>query len=464
MRRDASSLTWRIARRLTAIVIVAAAIAYGLLFWQVWSSASAIDRNDALNAAEDLAAKVESADGRVVVTDPGSIAGPQDVAAGIVRYTVTDDAGAIVAASPWPTAPQADPGKRLYLASHASPAGHRFYGAVLRKTIDGRQVTVQVERQSDDPTLLVESVLDEFFEHGTWILAVVMAALLAIAIVATRDAMSVLTVLSRDAAALGSDQPGRRLSEKGVPREALSLVRAVNTALARLDAALAQQREFAADAAHELRNPLSVLRAQVDSLADATAANALRGDIEHMARVVDQLLKIAQIDSFVMGADEGADLKAAAMKVASLLIPTALAEDKSIDLVLPEAGGQVRGNLDAIVLALRNLVENAIRYAPAGSCVEIVVDAGGAVAVVDRGPGIPVALRQRVFERFWRADRAGVGTGLGLAIVAKVMELHGGRAEVAETPGGGTTMTLRFRPVAAPSVTVAAPIPPADAA
>ena len=447
MSRRPPSLTWRIARRLTVIVLITAMIAYGLLFWQVWSAADRMDGNDVYGEAAMLAARVGVLDGTVTVGQPAEFADARDEATGILRYAVTDADGTIVAASPWPTAPQSVSDANRYLAHHGAPASHKYFGAVIRKVLAEHVVTVQVERQGDDPALLVESVVDEFFEHGTWVLAVLLAALLAISIVATRDAMSALFVLSRNASALRPDSPGLRLSEDGVPREALSLVRAVNIALSRLDTALAQQRDFTANAAHELRTPLSVLRAQVDTLADVKAAAGLRQDIEQMTRVIDRLLKMAQLDSSVIGPREVADLKTAATTVASLLIPVALAEDKSIEVVLPAAGGLIHGNLDIVVLALRNVVENAIRYAPAGSCVEIVVGADGSIKVVDRGPGIPAAVRNKVFVRFWRADRTGAGTGLELAIVAKVMALHGGRADVAETPDGGTTVSLVFRAV-----------------
>jgi signal transduction histidine kinase len=106
---------------------------------------------------------------------------------------------------------------------------------------------------------------------------------------------------------------------------------------------------------------------------------------------------------------------------------------------------RVLGNADAIADAVRNLVENAVHQSPAGGEVAVTVSREGTVSVADRGPGVPEADRQRIFERFWRGR--GVtrqGAGLGLAIVAEIAKAHGGSIEVADRPGGGALFALRI--------------------
>ena len=111
----------------------------------------------------------------------------------------------------------------------------------------------------------------------------------------------------------------------------------------------------------------------------------------------------------------------------------------------------VRGNKDAIHQAVRNLVENALRFAPEGTEVEIAVDPAGSVSVSDHGPGVPPGERDMLFRRFWQGERKkrdGGGAGLGLAIAQRIAETHGARLEVADNPGGGARFTLSLPVVA----------------
>jgi signal transduction histidine kinase len=105
----------------------------------------------------------------------------------------------------------------------------------------------------------------------------------------------------------------------------------------------------------------------------------------------------------------------------------------------------VRGNQDAIYQALRNLVENALRYTAEGTEVELTVGTDGKVAVSDRGPGIPAADREKLFNRFWRADRSSTGnSGLGLAIAQRIATVHRGSLEIDDNPGGGARFVLQI--------------------
>ena len=133
------------------------------------------------------------------------------------------------------------------------------------------------------------------------------------------------------------------------------------------------QREFTADAAHELRTPLTILRSRVDTLADRGASKALHQDIEGMARIISQLLDIAELDTFSIDPLEKADLRAICAEVAEFAAPLALAKGKNIALSGSDAPVWVNGNPEMLSRAIRNLVENAINYSPPGTTVEIVV-------------------------------------------------------------------------------------------
>lgn len=235
-----------------------------------------------------------------------------------------------------------------------------------------------------------------------------------------------------------------------MPREILGLVQAVNSALDRLGAGFEVRRQFTADAAHELRTPLAVLRAHIDTLADGSVAGELRRDVDGMTRIVGQLLRVARLDAMVVDPHRHCDLGEGAVAVASLLIPAALDGGRQIEV--RGAGHPVwaAGDADLVFHALRKLVENAIAYSDPGPAIEIVVANDCTLRVTDHGPGIPADLAERIFQRFWRFDRSREGASFGLAIVRRSMELCGARVALSETPRGDATFTLGFRPGCAP--------------
>jgi signal transduction histidine kinase len=233
-----------------------------------------------------------------------------------------------------------------------------------------------------------------------------------------------------------------------MPQEVIPLVRAVNQALDRLEEGFRGQREFTADAAHELRTPLAILRTQVDMIDDRELAKSLRDDIESMSRLVNQLLDIAELETFVIGEGEVANLSAIATEIAAYIAPLALSQHKTVAVAGADQSVRVRGNADTLGRAIRNLVENALTHTAAGTTVEISVDPAGALRVMDRGPGVPSAEREQIFRRFWRRDRRRAGSaGLGLAIVKRIAEMHRATIDVSDRPGGGAIFTLRFSDV-----------------
>ena len=203
-------------------------------------------------------------------------------------------------------------------------------------------------------------------------------------------------------------------------------------------------RTFAADVAHELRTPLAVLRAQLDNIQDSKIAAALCADIDQMSRMVSQLLAATQLDWVALDADDMADLRAVCTSVAAHLAPIAIRENKSLEVVGVDHSVIVHGNADALEQAVRNLVENAIRYSARKTTVTIKVSDEPAIHVLDRGCGVPADKRQVVFRRFQRSDRRGGGSGLGLAIVQRTAEIHGAIVEVNDRPGGGAVFSFRF--------------------
>jgi two-component system OmpR family sensor kinase len=255
-------------------------------------------------------------------------------------------------------------------------------------------------------------------------------------------------------------------AEQSVPVEALPLVRSLNDLLDRLRTALAAQRAFVADAAHELRTPLAALKLQLqlaeraqDGPERAAALAELAGGLERSAHLVQQLLTLARQDPGAAPAAASGAVALPALVRQAVADHALLAEAREIDL---GAAGTEEGAVGAVVTGdaaglrtlLANLVDNAIRYTPAGGRVDVSAGSDGGVPfleVADTGPGIPAPERGRVFDRFYRAPGGGeVGSGLGLAIVKAIAERHGAEVLLADTPGGGLTVRVRFEGAAAP--------------
>ena len=173
-----------------------------------------------------------------------------------------------------------------------------------------------------------------------------------------------------------------------------------------------------------------------------TNIGPLKDDVISMSRLVEQLLSLARLDRLVIQENDVVDLSQVSRKVATNLGHIAINGGHSLEVLGADNPVLVRGNADALEQAVRNLVENAIKYSPRGGLITTEVDELGTIKVIDRGQGIPKEIRNIIFERFERADRRGDGCGIGLSIVQRTIDAHGGIIEVSDTPGGGATFTI----------------------
>jgi signal transduction histidine kinase len=321
-------------------------------------------------------------------------------------------------------------------------------GASLRVDIDGEPVWIQVGEDMTHRDALLDDVVNEFFGRVGWITAPILLLLLVIEIVIVRRGLQPMIRASALAAQIGPATVDLRLPTDRMPRELAPLVAAVNGALNRLEHGFRAQREFTADAAHELRTPLAILRAHIDTIEDRPLAASLRQDIDAMSRLVAQLLDIAELDTLVIASDEVADLTAVCGWTVNFLKPLATAEGKQVEVIADPEPVLIWGNQETLGRAVRNLVENALRHTAPGTRVVIRLTDNPAIHVADRGPGIAAEERDLVFQRFWRRDRRGGrgagSAGLGLSIVSRIVAAHGGRISIGDNPDGGAVFTIRF--------------------
>jgi two-component system OmpR family sensor kinase/two-component system sensor histidine kinase QseC len=234
----------------------------------------------------------------------------------------------------------------------------------------------------------------------------------------------------------------------GLPSELAPLGSALNALLARLRGSFAAQRSFVADAAHELRSPLTALKLQVDLVRRAPdeaarqqALQELGQGTERMQRLVEQLLALARAEPG--GAEDALqdlDVVEPVRQATADTIPLAVASGVELELDAPPAE-QARADAAALRMLARNLIDNAVRHAGRNGRVRVQVaagDGGVILRVDDSGPGIPAAERARVFDRFYRRDgESTAGSGLGLAIVRAIAERHGAAVRLDDSPLGG---------------------------
>lgn len=251
------------------------------------------------------------------------------------------------------------------------------------------------------------------------------------------------------------------LPTQNLPDELVPLAGALNGLLTRLGSALSVQRDFVADAAHELRSPLTALTLQLHALRGAEgparerAVADLEAGIQRAVRLVEQLLQLARSEPGAPGeVPQVLDLHTVAQAELVALAPLAAQRGTELELLSDEPL-PLKGQPAALASLVRNLVDNALRHSPAGSRVQVWtgrVDGAPVLRVDDAGPGLPPAERQRVFDRFYRRAGEGVsGSGLGLAIVDAVAQRHGAKVTLLDAPLGGLRVEVVFPAPAAGS-------------
>jgi heavy metal sensor kinase len=283
-----------------------------------------------------------------------------------------------------------------------------------------------------------------------------------------RKALWPVERMTSKAEQIGIDRLGDRIAVPPSSDELSHLAVTLNAMLDRLQRGVVEKQRLVADASHDLRSPLAVMRAELDvSLRGDVAPTArpvlesVREEVDLMSRTVDNLLTLAQADEghlqlltapLLLGDRVRATVRA--------LAPAAVAKGLTLEeeIALPEGDeGRVEADAHRVDQMLANLVENAIKYTPAGGTVTVVTWRAGdeiGVTVSDTGPGIPREALGHVFDRFFRVDgarqRTSGGSGLGLAICREIATAHGGRVWAESDPGGGSAFSLAL-PAAEPS-------------
>jgi two-component system sensor histidine kinase QseC len=330
--------------------------------------------------------------------------------------------------------------------SEAQFGGQYWRTYVLRAEDD--KVKVIVAERLDQRATLNQSI----FVHLIWPQLLAFPVLGLLIWLAVGRSISPLDKIARLVSDRG-DNHLRPLDETLAPVEVKPLLHAINDLLGRLDRVLRNERRFTADAAHELRTPLAVIKQQLQVAERAQqtgehgrALAQAKSGVDRATRLVQQMLTLARLDpEAALGELQPIDLVGVAQEAVADLVPQALDAQVDISLAAPDAC-LVAGNADALSVMVRNIVENAIRYTPANGQIEVKIsdEHGPVLYVDDTGPGIPDSQRDMVLQRFYRQSDVAGGSGLGLSIVRRLAELHRAKLVLGDSPAGGLRVRVAF--------------------
>jgi two-component system OmpR family sensor kinase len=318
-----------------------------------------------------------------------------------------------------------------------------------------RLLATPVERDGERLVLVVGATMEDRAETLRSLRTLLLIALPAALALATAAgyflaglALRPVESMRRRAEAISAETPGERLPVPTTHDELERLGRTLNDMLARLESALERERDFVADAGHELRTPLALLRTELElALRQGESLEELRNALRSSSQEADRISQLAEDLLLIASSDRGRlDLRLEDVDVDDLLGSVVSRFDwrasESARSLAAEPAPGVRIRCDSLRLeqALSNLVDNALRYGEGPvHLLSKCLDGGVELHVADEGPGFPPDFLERAFERFSRADpaRSPGGAGLGLSIVKAIAEAHGGQAGAVNSPSGG---------------------------
>lgn len=437
-----ASLQFRLALSMTIVIAITAAVAGTVGFQSSFHDASQLQDDQ----VREIASMVDTDAVRVGEFDPVIRAGEADpeshVAFQLLDDTAARDEPSTEAGVSFPRAMQN--GLQTVVANN------REWRVFVRPLRSGKRLAIG--QQID----LREDIAENTGQRTALSMMFLIPFMIVLVVVALRYLLAPITQLSR---AIDNRSPMdvTPLDDSRLPSELKPFVASINHMLRRLETGMEQQRRFVADAAHELRSPLTALSLQAENLAINELSAEARAQLDAMnsgllrARaLVNQLLLLARAQLAQPGQPAEVVLQATARAVFEEILP--FADAKQIDLGVAQ-GCDVRVMANAIDLntVIRNLVDNAIRYSDVGSRIDVrifVQDQCAVIEVQDNGPGIPESEFDKVFEPFYRlSGNRETGSGLGLSIVKNIVTRLGGEVSLLsrsshETPG--TTICVRL--------------------
>ena len=346
-----------------------------------------------------------------------------------IDLRILDDTGA-VAYAPASNGHRAVPEDMPFLPERHVVAvvreGVRLHVATAPLVHDGRTWFVQFAISDRLLLQLRHSFGTRALWKGVAALCVTFLVVFALTVTLTlRRALDPLRIASDDARRITLRTIDARIDGTALPTEIQPLVESFNLVLDRLQRGFRTQQEFLASAAHELKTPLALIRAQVELGRLGQGRHSVIADVDRMARQVQQLLILAEASEAQNYQIRPVDPAAAMQEVIDYMAPVAEQQQVPLRLVVDEDAREWLADRGALFTLVKNLLENAIQHSPTGDAVSVRAGAAG-FTVADQGPGVAQENLARIFERFWRSkERREDGAGLGLSICQEIATAHG---------------------------------------
>ncbi|CAI2151217.1 Sensor kinase CusS [Serratia ficaria] len=343
-------------------------------------------------------------------------------------FRVMDDRGDIVLMSPgvknWPDlASMAERERRRFEFTHH---GVFYEGATEPFEYNGKIWFMQLTVSSRIVSFLHQEFALPFIRLGITVFSVLLLFVFSLcAYVSLKYALSPLREASRIAASITPQSLSDRVPTQCVVSEIVPLINSFNHALDRLEKGYRLQQDFLAKAAHELKTPLTLIRAEVETMeGDTSPQEPLLMHVAHLARHVQQILLLAEVSEPLSYRFQDVDVGEVAHDAVFFL--QKIADDVNVKLIIRNRCEKIQWQADrgALFTLLKNLIENAIQHAPAATEISIEINSNG-IGIRDRGPGVEPEQLSLIFSRFWRGDhRRDLGAGLGLAICREIALAH----------------------------------------
>ncbi|MDP9880226.1 signal transduction histidine kinase [Variovorax boronicumulans] len=439
------SLRWRLIWSLILLQVVVGLLVMGGFLGLAWALGRVVDETGHETVAAIQRALMRGADGQLVV-EPTSALRRLQKADPQFWFIVRDPRGVQLRHGEVPPAylrllDALDDTERVAIdpESDGTRPKARF------ERIESRAGPVAVMAQTGGP-LTVENTLKGtgiafLFLVAPMALVTCLGVILATPFVVKRGLKGVVAT-AEHAEGIDVHERTTRLPLANVASEIRPLVNAVNRAFDRLNEGYDRQERFLADAAHELRTPITTLQIHLEGLPNDPLKMKLMQASARLATLAEQLLDLQRLDHG-LSLDQQVELKSLCERVAADIAPLAIRSRCTLSVDAPQPL-TVRGDAPSLERALTNLIQNAIEHGGPGCDIQVRLCEPSCIEVRDSGPGIPEADRERVVAPFHRLVPRGRGAGLGLHLVAEVARLHRGQLSIGSSESGGAKMRLEL--------------------
>ncbi len=333
----------------------------------------------------------------------------------------------------------------MYYFKFQTDDGKYFTGLKYDYLFDGRIYPIYVIEYEVEFSRFIATLEHNFLNNIITFGSPLLLLQCLLIILIFRNALQPVLRASRDARNIKYDNLSFRLDEKNVDTELLPLIKSVNNGLSRLEKSAEAQKFFIANAAHELRTPISILKARIASLKDEKEIYMLNNDLRNINRLISQMLDISRLDLAEAAPRTKVNLNTLAKKACEDMGALFVSHEKELSLEQRKTDQVIDGNEDTLFRAILNLLENALKHTPPKTPVKVIVDEK-TIIVRDYGNPIPDAYKMKIFEKFEKAPESlnTKGSGLGLAIVKKAADIHGGTVSIV-TRSNGNDFVLDFK-------------------